>query len=252
MKEALCRGNLIFKTTTKTLFRFKFHPRSTGKCRSVISAWGRRGAAWLNMSPFSPSELLEAPSDAAELEAVRKAKILYRSCMNESEFQPALAERLQSPHVDSNSTPPDHSSCPGEVGLQADAEDAETARVPLARCGRRAQGRVPVVGEPVEPSEDAGGHQEPPQQERPGSPVRVPGRQKLLPLRHQGQASSSAVTCVAPVFCVVATATLPQQAHPLCLPAAGPGVPVSALQGGLHHQQLLRPGGECLLCLSAH
>lgn len=90
-KEALCRGNLIFKTTTKTLFRFKFHPRSTGKCRSVISAWGRRGAAWLNMSPFSPSELLEAPSDAAELEAVRKAKILYRSCMNESEFPGGFA-----------------------------------------------------------------------------------------------------------------------------------------------------------------
>ncbi|MED6294397.1 hypothetical protein CHARACLAT_020643, partial [Characodon lateralis] len=29
-------------------------------------------------------ELLEAPSDAKELEAVTKAKILYRSCMNES------------------------------------------------------------------------------------------------------------------------------------------------------------------------
>lgn len=35
---------------------------------------------------FSPLELLEAPSEASELEAVRKAKILYRSCMNESEF----------------------------------------------------------------------------------------------------------------------------------------------------------------------
>lgn len=35
---------------------------------------------------FSLLELLEAPSEAAELEAVRKAKILYRSCMNESEF----------------------------------------------------------------------------------------------------------------------------------------------------------------------
>lgn len=34
---------------------------------------------------FSLSELLEAPVDPAELEAARKAKILYRSCMNESE-----------------------------------------------------------------------------------------------------------------------------------------------------------------------
>lgn len=35
---------------------------------------------------FSLLELLEAPSGPAELEAVRKAKILYRSCMNESEL----------------------------------------------------------------------------------------------------------------------------------------------------------------------
>lgn len=54
------------------------------------------------------------------------------------------------------------------------------------------------------------------------------------------------------VFCVVAKATVRQQAHPLCLPAAGPGVSVSALQGGLHHQQLRRPGGERLLDVSAH
>lgn len=33
---------------------------------------------------FSLTELLEAPSDAKELEAVTKSKILYRSCMNES------------------------------------------------------------------------------------------------------------------------------------------------------------------------
>lgn len=36
---------------------------------------------------FHPSELLEAPSDAGELQAVTKAKILYRSCMNESKLQ---------------------------------------------------------------------------------------------------------------------------------------------------------------------
>lgn len=35
---------------------------------------------------FSLSELLEAPMDPNELEAVTKAKIVYRSCMNESEF----------------------------------------------------------------------------------------------------------------------------------------------------------------------
>ena len=34
---------------------------------------------------FSLSELLEAPLDPKELEAVTKAKILYRSCMNECE-----------------------------------------------------------------------------------------------------------------------------------------------------------------------
>lgn len=52
--------------------------------------------------------------------------------------------------------------------------------------------------------------------------------------------------------CRVAEATLHQQTHRLCLPTAGPGVSVSALQGGLHHQQLLRPGGECLFYVSAH
>lgn len=32
-------------------------------------------------------ELLEQPTADGDIEAVKKAKILYRSCMNESEFQ---------------------------------------------------------------------------------------------------------------------------------------------------------------------
>lgn len=63
----------------------------------------------------------------------------------------------------------------GEVGLQADAENPETARVPLAGRGGWAWRGVSVVGGAVEPSEDAGRHEEPPQQERPDSLVRVPG-----------------------------------------------------------------------------
>lgn len=38
----------------------------------------------------------------------------------------------------------------------------------------------------------------------------------------------------------------------LSVSVAGPGFLVSALQGGLHHQQFLRPGGECLFHASAH
>lgn len=44
----------------------------------------------------------------------------------------------------------------------------------------------------MEPPEDAGGDEEPAQQERTDSPVRLPRRQKLLTLRHQGQASTVA------------------------------------------------------------
>lgn len=36
-------------------------------------------------------ELLEQPSVAGDIEAVKKAKMLYRSCMNESEFCNSLA-----------------------------------------------------------------------------------------------------------------------------------------------------------------
>lgn len=48
----------------------------------------------LLMCPYL-SELLEAPSEPNELEAVTKAKILYRSCMNESESNANLASSLK-------------------------------------------------------------------------------------------------------------------------------------------------------------
>lgn len=139
----------------------------------------RKAADWWTLLS-SLLELLEAPSDPAELEAVTKAKVLYRSCMNESECvtwaPPHVGVTL--PSAGRNPTPHrfPRSSHTGEVGLQADVEDPETARVPLAGCGRWPWGGVPVVGGPVEPSEDAGRHEEPPQQERPGPPVRVPRR----------------------------------------------------------------------------
>lgn len=94
--------------------------------------------------------------------------------MNESEFQRPLC--TSAPRLRHASSPrPRCCSSAGEAGLQADAEDAETARVPLACGGRRAPGGLPVVGGAVEPSEDAGRHEEPSQQERPGPLVHVPG-----------------------------------------------------------------------------
>lgn len=74
-------GNLFFQKDIKTTFRFK----GQRKGHRVLPVKMRRSL--VDNVPFSPSELLEAPSAAAELEAVRKAKILYRSCMNESELQ---------------------------------------------------------------------------------------------------------------------------------------------------------------------
>lgn len=49
---------------------------------------------------FSLLELLEAPSDADELRAVSKAKILYRSCMNERESDTQTHTNLDLPLVE--------------------------------------------------------------------------------------------------------------------------------------------------------
>lgn len=75
----------------------------------------------------------------------------------------------------------------GEVGLQTDAENTETAGVSVACCRGWAGWRVPVVGVSVEPPEDRGRDEEPAQQERPDSPVRLPRRQELVHLHHQGE-----------------------------------------------------------------
>lgn len=49
-------------------------------------------------------ELLEKPTVEGDLEAVKKAKVLYRSCMNESEFQNKYVWR-KSKEIQSDSAP---------------------------------------------------------------------------------------------------------------------------------------------------
>lgn len=131
-----------------------------------------------------------------ELEAVRKAKMLYLSCMNESESNTFDLLTTSKKGVKKNKKKQqtkkllNFGSHPGEGGLQADAEDAQTGRVSMASSGRRAGQGAPVVGGAVEPPQDAGGDEEPARQECPHPPVRLSRRQKLLPLHHQGEVHS--------------------------------------------------------------
>lgn len=79
-------------------------------------------------------------------------------------------------------------SCHRDGGLQAAAEGAEEARVPLARPGRRSWFWRAVGPEEVRPAPDAGSDPNSVQQIRPAETLRLAWRQELSGVHHQGEA----------------------------------------------------------------